>query len=1392
MKKKAIFFKRLLSLMLSLFLIFPLLQNIPQNGGGLGWLFSAIAEGITATAPSTDDNSVYQIGTAEELYWFAQLVNSGETSAKAVLTADITVNSGDVAGCNGTKASDWLDWTPICSYSGTFDGQGHTVSGLYYYSADSESYSSVGLFGSVVSGGRVKNVGVINSYFYHPTAGGVCGVNGGTISGCYNTGTVSSSWYSGGVCGRNTGTVKNCYNTGSVGSSAWTGGICGQNRGTLSLCYNTGAVSATSDFFATAGGVCSDNTLGTIKNCYNTGTVSSAFNAGGVCAYNRSGDEGTAVLQNCYSIGTVSGSNYTGGVCGTNGKESIVTDCYFDSDRCTLGAVGSDRGTLTNVQGKTTVQFGNGHVCYLLAQCKNAASWGQEIGKDEFPVLNGKTVYVAKNCNGYSNTENYERIHSYENGVCKNCGLKEAPVFNRDKNRYEITNAAQLYWFAGLVNGDESICTGEILQNTSANAALMNDITVNTGDVAGCNGVKAEDWSEWTSIGIYKKEYTGTFDGQGYAVYGLYQKASSGATSGLFYDIGSGGTVKNVGIVNSYFQIPHVGAVCTYNYGTVSGCYNTGTVIGNMLAGGVCGYNIGTVQNCYNLGTVIGSTWAGGVCGYNSGTVQNCFGAGQVSGTDYVGGVCGDNDGTIHNCFFDCTVYGTTADDSGKTTAVFESGEICYLLTKYGNGDVWGQELGKDTYPTFGSPKVYVSATNCTEYSNTENYAIPHSYNNGFCENCGAKEAAVYNSDKKYYEISNAAQLYWFAKLVNEGVDGLKQNVSAKAVLMNDIIVNTGDVAGCNGVKAEGWLEWTSIGSDELRYKGTFDGQGYAIYGLYQKTDSTEDTTLYCGLFSCIGSKCTVKNLGIVNSYFEIDSASHAYVGGICGYSYEGTIQNCYCTETVIRSECGDSSYGYVGGICAYNSYGTITGCYNTGTISGNDEVGGICGYNDNSTVQNCYNTGTVSNGENPHVTTYIGGVCGLNVRSTIQNCYNTGDVISKQNDGAQHYAGGVCGGLNGSNGRIQFCYNTGTVSEANYVGAVCGSCSSNNTVTDSYFNSDLYSGDGVGYISSTGTVTAVGMTTEMFTNGKVAYLLQQNQTNAVWGQTVGQESLPTLGGKKVLANKNLTVFANDILIYDSGVLLDGTVGMYVDLVADDSYTGWSVSIDSVPTATPAKDENGLYRFTCNVSAKDMERSISFTVADKIDQTFCVSDALSELDKTSDATLGALVEALENYGTAAKAFFGGETVAEQTVTGDMGEADFTVGTLPDGIYYCGSSLLLKSEITVRHYFKLDADKSIADYSFRIGDASAETVPVEKQGYYYIEIQGIRADRLHAEFDLSINDVAGIENFSVLSYVAMVTENADADANLKNLVKALYLYYQNLTAYQNSTTTQNPA
>ena len=296
---------------------------------------------------------------------------------------------------------------------------------------------------------------------------------------------------------------------------------------------------------------------------------------------------------------------------------------------------------------------------------------------------------------------------------------------------YEISNAGQLYWFAGLVNGT----LDGVEQNTLANAILTANITVNENlldslqyDTEG-NVSNGSDFITWTPIadwmGNRTTQYSGTFDGNNKTVSGLYFNGDS-TCIGLFGSSESDGNIKNVGVVDSYFKgNDHVGGVCGNNAGTITNCYNAGNLTAiesSATVGGICGYNNGgTVTNCYNTGTVTATgsvASVGGVCGCSIAPISNCYNIGTVTATSSsadISGICGYNYGPVKNCYY---LADTEDENGGKTTAQFASGEVAYLLSQgctvvvdksdvtY-DGSIWGQKLGEngDTYPVLDITK---------------------------------------------------------------------------------------------------------------------------------------------------------------------------------------------------------------------------------------------------------------------------------------------------------------------------------------------------------------------------------------------------------------------------------------------------------------------------------------------------------------------------------------------------------------------------------------------------------------------------------------------------------------------------------------------------------------
>lgn len=245
-------FRKALSIAASAAMLCSMLLYLPQDHLLGSWLASAEEVSAEPEGEGTAENP-YQISNADQLYWFAE---HADTSAHAKLTDDIVVNENLVNSVGNLNSGSYRSWTPIgnlearlgytCAFSGTFDGDGHTISGLY----DDTGRSYVGFVGELSGSGTVKNLGIVDSWFRgYERNGGICGENAGTITHCYFSGTIETKVGSaGGICGVSSGTIANSYNMGlvnGIAASGGMGGVCGENTGTITNSYTTGTVNAT-------------------------------------------------------------------------------------------------------------------------------------------------------------------------------------------------------------------------------------------------------------------------------------------------------------------------------------------------------------------------------------------------------------------------------------------------------------------------------------------------------------------------------------------------------------------------------------------------------------------------------------------------------------------------------------------------------------------------------------------------------------------------------------------------------------------------------------------------------------------------------------------------------------------------------------------------------------------------------------------------------------------------------------------------------------------------------------------------------------------------------------------------------------------------------------------
>ena len=655
------------------------------------------------------------------------LLNAANLSSAATATTDYAL-ADNITLSTSTNFTPLFESTP---YTGTFDGLGNTISNL----TENTSDEYVGLFGQVGVGGVIENVGLVGGSVSAASStsppktnyvGDLVGQSDGTLTNDYATGTVYGSASSvsviGGLVGHNGGTLTNDYATGAVSGNPGTnqksykvGGLVGQNTsGTLTNDYATGTVQGGSGEQIYTGGLVGFNLYGNLTNDYATGDINPSIptalqtdDTGGLVGYNNSGQ-----LQYDYATGTVQA--------GQGGGPTVYAPYPMDSGNYTGGLVGSNNtGTLTDdyATGNVTGGAGNYH-----GGIGSIPDTGGLVGANDTGTLSYD--YATGNVSGFpaggfvgesldttsfqddywDTTSDRQTAGSYNGQVSTGVTGETTAQLSGQPSGALPTGFSSAVW--GNLNNQTTPYllsnNGPVLIGTSASTspftliftvaelqAINNNLSAN---YALAQNLNATGYA-FTPIGE-TTAYTGTFDGLGNTISDLTESTSD-HFAGLFGQVGSAGTVQNVGLVGG--SITNTGGSPTYtgdlvgrNDGTLSYDYATGTVTDTMpvsVTGGLVGQNTsGTLTNDYATGAVQGGTGVnsatGGLVGWNvNGFLQYDYATGVVTGT-VVGTGTGNNTGGLvgyssgGSLSYDYAIGAVTAGGTGTSSGSSSTGGL--------------------------------------------------------------------------------------------------------------------------------------------------------------------------------------------------------------------------------------------------------------------------------------------------------------------------------------------------------------------------------------------------------------------------------------------------------------------------------------------------------------------------------------------------------------------------------------------------------------------------------------------------------------------------------------------------------------------------------------------
>ncbi len=484
---------------------------------------------------------------------------------------------------------------------------------------------------------------------------------------------------------------------------------------------------------------------------------------------------------------------------------------------------------------------------------------------------------------------------------------------------------------------------------------------------------------QWVTSGSEKQKnvFQGYLEGNGYKISGLYihvgEEGNEAYYAGLFNHLGDGTTIRNVGIVDADIA---VNSAVTHEWG------NT---FAGTLAGIVDNASSVTIVGCYAdesvsvTARVVDSSFAGksyntGAGGFVGGAVgkdvtllfNNCFFTGALSCSlgDGASAFCGNtyNPGmSIVNCYtINNTVHRVSADSLKNVyaTAPAAADSGVTILTK----DQMTGDAAKDNMPALDwdtvwstaadkTPQLRVIAADYQEPEEETNMGTPGEVWSG-------KVAAGYadgdGSRENPYQIATGEQL---ARLVTS-----KDTAGKYYKLTQDILLND--------TSASNWTEnspqpWVIQGPEDIQFRGTLEGDGHTVSGLYINTDV--GGWLYAGLFNRLGSGAVVRNVGFTKTDITLNnsvSGQDTYAGALAGYAQGGavTISGCYGDDTVRvkTASAGGNPVGTGGLVGAAAVTTRFSDCFFTGVLecSKSERANAFCGNTwapYESSIENCY-----------------------------------------------------------------------------------------------------------------------------------------------------------------------------------------------------------------------------------------------------------------------------------------------------------------------------------------------------------------------------------------------------------------------------------------------------